>query len=113
MILMFLARASQIGNQLNLYNNMLHKITQIISVQPFQVVCKFNTNEIRKIDLMEWVREFKAGNNGWTSKLADPAYFNTVKLDSYGTLSWDNQVDFDPDVLYQMSLPLNEKQPAT
>ena len=36
-------------------------------------------------------------------KLLDAEYFKTVKLDSYGTLSWDNEVDFCPDVLYEMS----------
>jgi hypothetical protein len=37
------------------------------------------------------------------SKLSDPNYFKTVKLDSYGTLTWDNGVDFDPDNLYRLS----------
>lgn len=85
---------------------MLHFIKQIKSVNDdFSVVCLFNTNEVRLIDLSEWVEKFRRANDGWASKISDINYFKKVGLDSYGTLKWDNQLDFDPDVLYEMSIP--------
>jgi hypothetical protein len=85
---------------------MMHHITKINKVgDDFSLICEFNNKEIRLIDLSEWVNTFRKANDGWASKLADINYFKTVKLDSYGTLVWDNQVDFCPDVLYEMSSP--------
>jgi len=86
---------------------MLHKITKLISVKLFQIECEFDKKEKRKIDLSEWVAEYGKENNGWTSLLADPDYFVKAKLATYGTLCWDNEVDFCPDVLYSKSEPLS------
>jgi len=86
---------------------MLHFIKKINKVNDdFSVVCEFNTNEIRQINLSQWVERFRKANDGWASRISDIDYFKTVKLDSYGTLSWDNQLDFCPDVLYEMSSPV-------
>ena len=86
---------------------MLHLITKIKQVNDnYSLVCEFNTHENRLIDLSEWVEQFRKADDGWASKLSDINYFKSVKLDSYGTLSWENQVDFCPDVLYDMSKPL-------
>ena len=84
---------------------MLHKITKILSAEPYKVICVFNTGEIREIDLAQWVKEFKMLDNNWTSRLADPHFFETVKVAEYGTLVWDNDIDLDPEVLYSMSSP--------
>jgi hypothetical protein len=86
---------------------MLHFIKQILKVNDdFSVICLFNNNEKRLIDLSEWVAEFKQANDGWASRIANIDYFKTVTLDSYGTLMWDNELDFCPDVLYEMSMPV-------
>ena len=83
---------------------MLHFIKQITKVNDdFSLVCLFNNDEMRLIDLSSWVADFKKANDGWASNLSDINYFKTVQLDSYGTLKWDNQLDFCPDVLYSMS----------
>ena len=85
---------------------MLHFIKQIKSVNDdFSVVCLFNTDEMRRIELADWVEEFRIADDGWASRIIDINYFKKVGLDSYGTLQWDNQLDFDPDVLYEMSKP--------
>ncbi len=81
---------------------MLHFITNIIEVKPYSVVCKFNTDETRLIDLKPLLETHNSPESIY-KKLLDADYFKTVKLDSYGTLSWDNEVDFCPDVLYEMS----------
>jgi hypothetical protein len=86
---------------------MLHFIKEIKKVNDdFSIVCLFNNNEIRTINLSSWVEEFRIANDGWASRIADINYFKTVELDSYGTLKWDNELDFCPDVLYEMSMPV-------
>lgn len=83
---------------------MLHYIKEILKVNDdFSLVCLFNTQEIRLIDLSDWVHQFQSANDGWASRIADLDYFKQVQLDSYGTLHWDNELDFCPDVLYSMS----------
>ncbi len=82
---------------------MLHYIQKIIDVEDFNVTCLFNTGEVRTVDLTPVVEKYRAINDGLVSQLAEPTYFKTVQLDSYGTLLWDNGVDFDPDNLYAMS----------
>jgi len=83
---------------------MRHFIKQILQVNDnFSVVCLFNNNETRVIDLSEWVAQFKQANDGWASRIADINYFKTMQLDTYGTLKWDNELDFCPDVLFKMS----------
>ena len=83
---------------------MLHYIQQIKSINDdFSLICLFNTNELRRIDLSGWVADFKNVNDGWASRISDINYFRQVQLDSYGTLKWENELDFCPDVLYAMS----------
>jgi hypothetical protein len=85
---------------------MIHFIKEIISVEPFKVVCLYNTGERREIDLKEMLESY-AATSAFFKPLLNPEYFKTVKLDSYGTLSWDNEIDFCPDVLYQNSKPIS------
>ncbi|MFN8346668.1 MAG: DUF2442 domain-containing protein [Spirosomataceae bacterium] len=85
---------------------MLHYIQKILEVQDYTVLCLFNTGEVRRVDLSETVKKYFRINDGLVSQLNDKNYFKTVKLDSYGTLLWENGVDFDPDNLYKMSLPV-------
>lgn len=82
---------------------MLHYIKNIIQVRDYAVTCEFNNGEIRSVNLKEIIEKYRKINDGLISKLSDQNYFKTVKLDSYGTLTWDNGVDFDPDNLYRMS----------
>lgn len=82
---------------------MLHYIKNIISVKEYSVVCLFNTAEVKKIDLRPIIEKYQKINDGFISQLTDIAYFKSVDLDSYGTLCWENGVDFDPDNLYEIS----------
>lgn len=86
---------------------MIHYIIKIIEIENYNVVCKFNTGGIRKIELQNKIERLAAKSPELFNKLLDKNYFKNVKLDSYGTLCWDNEVDFCPDVLYQMSRPVN------
>ncbi|MCE7063431.1 DUF2442 domain-containing protein [Dyadobacter sp. CY343] len=82
---------------------MLYYIQKIVSVKDYTVSCLFNTGELRVVHLEKVIEKYRKINDGLISQLADPDYFKSVKLDSYGTLTWENGVDFDPDNLYKMS----------
>lgn len=82
---------------------MLYYIKKIESIEDYTISCLFNTGEVRVVNLKAIIEKYKKVNDGLISRLSDPNYFRSVKLDSYGTLSWDNGVDFDPDNLYRMS----------
>ncbi len=82
---------------------MIHYIEEILKVNHYSIICKFNTNEIRSIDLENLVKKYKLKPDSFLSKLNNEDYFKSVTLDSYGTLNWNNEIDFCPDVLYQMS----------
>lgn len=82
---------------------MLHYIQKIVSIEDYTVKCLFNTGELRTVSLKNIIEKYLALNDGLISQLADPVYFRSVKLDTYGTLTWDNGVDFDPDNLYHVS----------
>jgi hypothetical protein len=77
-------------------------ITKILRVEPYTVTCLFDNGEIRDIDFTEQIKQYKE-NNLWLSVLSDKEVFNKVILDSYGTLSWNNEIEFCPDMLYKQS----------
>jgi hypothetical protein len=82
---------------------MIHLITEILSSGQLAVVCRFNTGEERLVDIRKVLGD--AIHTPFFSKLLNPDFFNSVKLDSYGTLSWNDEIDFCPDVLYANSQP--------
>ncbi|WP_372949206.1 DUF2442 domain-containing protein [Mariniphaga sp.] len=64
----------------------------------YTLLLVFNNGETRKLDMkpyleLELYRELK-----------NKKIFNTVKK-SFDTIQWDNEADFDPDILYEKSTP--------
>jgi hypothetical protein len=86
---------------------MIHFITEIIGVEKQTIICKFNNGELRRINLESTVKKFSVHSNSFLNKLSDEINFKNVKLDSYGTLSWNHEIDFCQDVLYSMSTSIN------
>ncbi len=99
----------------------LPRITNIIEVRPdFSVVCNWNTGEIRIIPFKEKLSEWAQHPNDVCNQLSDFNRFKQVKTDGY-TLLWENgmkikypdgheepcPLDFCPDVLYDLSKPIN------
>jgi len=93
---------------------MLPRVQKILAVEPYKVVCLWNTGEVREVDFEPYFVETKPHSP--INKLADRQVFNNVKTDGR-TLYWDNlltmidydgshhpaPLDFDPDVMYQRS----------
>jgi len=92
------------GTRLNPCVNMLHYITEIVSVEPYEVVCRFNGGELRRVDMRPLLEKYADVKTGPLAELRKPEAFRRVTLDSYGTLSWEGEVDFCPDVLWGMSV---------
>jgi hypothetical protein len=83
---------------------MLHSIKEIINIEPFKITLKFNTDEVRQIDLTEKLNEWGHNPNSKFAELKDPSVFNKVKLDQeLETIVWDNGIDLCPDILYKLS----------
>jgi Protein of unknown function (DUF2442) len=83
---------------------MIHYIKNIEQINDdFSVDVLFNTEEIKNIELEEYIAQFAKNSPELFGPLLDKDFFNQVKLDSYGTLTWPNEVEFCPDVLYNMA----------
>jgi len=88
---------------------MIHLIEEIVEVKPFKLTLKFNTGEIRTVDLEKRLKEWSRSPDSKFKALLNPAFFKTVKLHrELETIYWDNGIDFCPDVLYGMSVPASE-----
>jgi hypothetical protein len=82
---------------------MLQTIKTIQCIDGLNITCSFNNNEIGKIDFKKWLLSKNTPENSILFELSNTTYFQLVSLDSYGTLSWPNGVDFCPGVLYSIS----------
>ncbi|MBI4648117.1 MAG: DUF2442 domain-containing protein [Bacteroidia bacterium] len=97
---------------------MLPRIKKIISVEPYQILCLWNTGEIRSIDLFAQLKAYTNKHKSPYFALLDKNTFKQVKYDAVSqTIYWDNLIsmidandntipaafDFCPDVLYEIS----------
>ena len=87
----------------------MHYINSIVSIEPNFITVMFDGKEARRINFTSIITDFPALN--------DAAVFNSVTLDDYPTLKWDDlarikeldgsivpgPLDFSPDVLYSLS----------
>ena len=92
---------------------MTRLIAKLLAVEPFKLTVKFNTGEIRQIDLEAKLNEWGVDPKSKFAQLKDPAYFRTVKLDpDFNSVMWENGIDLCPDVLYNMSSEVNRQNVA-
>ena len=71
----------------------------IKNVQPtpnYQLILTFENGEKRQFDMNPYL------GIGIFRELKDIAIFNSVKV-SFDTIEWDNEVDLDPELLYNNS----------
>lgn len=92
---------------------MIHLITELISAEPYKLTLKFNTGEIRQVDLEAKLNEWASNPKSIFAELKDPEYFKKVKLDpDFNSVVWENGIDLCPDVLYNMSSEVNRQNVA-
>ena len=103
---------------------MLHRIQRIVNVTPYTIMCEWCNGEIRAILMEDKMKEWADESGSVYKNLLDKNIFMEVQLDAESkTLFWDGLVnmrdaagklfnatlDIDPEVLYEMSVPVHEK----
>lgn len=87
---------------------MMHLIKEIKGVNNFELILLFNNNEIRKVNLEPKLKEWTSSSHSKFGQLLNSSIFNTVRLDKeMETIVWENGIDLCPNVLYDISEPLN------
>jgi len=66
----------------------------------YLLLLTFENGEKRQFDMKPYL------NIGIFHELNDLKLFKTVKT-SFDTIEWDNEADFDPEVLYQKSIKID------
>jgi hypothetical protein len=102
---------------------MMHFVEEIVDVRPFRLTVRFSTGELRCVDLEVWLRGKVNSSESALGRLLDPVLFCQVRLDRDArTVCWDGlarqvqaghtetpaPLDFCPDVLYALSVPVAE-----
>ncbi len=78
----------------------------IIDVKPlenYQIWVLFADNFDATFDLRPFI------TSGISTKLLDIDYFNQVKIDEFGGITWDNGFDFCPNYLRELSKIQSDK----
>ena len=92
---------------------MIHLIREIVDMEPFKIILRFNTGEIRQVNLADKLNEWATSPQSKFTELKNYEVFKQVKLDKeFQTLVWDNGLDLCPDVLYELSTEKSNKNVA-
>ena len=85
----------------------MYAVKQIIKVEPYQLILKFNNGETRMVDLGQKLMQWSQTKNSIYRQLLNPTYFMSVKMmTDWDTVCWDNGIDFCPDTLYSWGYTL-------
>ena len=72
-------------------------IKTVKPIKNYSLLLTFDNGEIRQFDMKPYL------NNGIFQELKDVEMFNSVRV-SFDTIEWDNEADFDPEILYSDSV---------
>jgi len=72
-------------------------IKTVKPIKNYNLLLTFDNGEIRQFDMKPYL------NNGIFQELKDVEMFNSVRV-SFDTIEWDNEADFDPEILYSDSV---------
>lgn len=75
-------------------------VKEVIPKEDYQLLLIFENGEKRQFDMKPYL------NIGAFRELKNIDLFNTVKK-SFDTIRWDNDADFDPEVLYNEGQIIN------
>jgi hypothetical protein len=71
-------------------------IKEVKPIDDYLLLLTFENGEIRKFDMKPYLE------TGIFRELKDASLFNTVRT-SFDSIAWDNEADFDPEILYSNS----------
>lgn len=80
-------------------------VKKVKPVDDYQLILTFSNRETRLFDMKPYL------SKGIFRELRNAELFKTVHI-SFDTVEWDNEADFDPEVLYFLSKKINEKEYA-
>lgn len=92
---------------------------EIVEVNSFSIVCKFNNGEVRKLEVDKIFADKL--NDTYIQKILTKAVFDSVKIGDFGQLYWENvaqmkdldgsmiscEYDMSPEFVYYDSNPVN------
>ena len=82
---------------------MYNGITAVVPQDDFILFLTFENGEQRYLDMKPYL------HRGVFKALADKEMFNTAHL-SFDTVAWKNEVDLAPEILYEKSTPVFNRQ---
>jgi len=78
----------------------IHEIRSVRPVNTFHLVLEFDQGDYRLVDIRPFIK------GPVFEPLMDESFFKKVKVDQDAcTITWPGDIDLDPNVLYQNSLP--------
>ena len=89
----------------------MHFVKKILNIEPFKLTIQFTDGEIKIVDLKERITAKTTAPSSKYRELLDFDYFKQVKVnEEWETIYWDNGLDFCPDVLYKIGIPLYKEE---
>lgn len=76
-------------------------IKTVKPINNYNLILTFDNGEKRQFDMKPYL------NKGIFQELKDISKFNSVRV-SFDTIEWDNEADFDPEILYKNSVAVVE-----
>lgn len=81
---------------------MYFSVIEVKPIEGFKLLLTFENKEKRVFDMSPYLKI------GKFSELKKISLFNTVKV-KFDSIEWSNNLDLDPEMLYQNSFKLNKK----
>jgi hypothetical protein len=75
-------------------------IVNVMPEEDFRLIRFFDNEEVRRFDMRPYL------DTGSFVQLKDKRIFENVRV-RFDTIEWSYRLDFDPEVLYKNSMPLN------
>ena len=85
-------------------------VKRVLKTEPYKLTIEFKNGEIRVVDLENKIRSKSTTLDSKYRTLLDFDYFKTVKVqEEWETIYWENGLDFCPDVLYELGIPVQQQ----
>ena len=86
---------------------MLHHIKKIVDIDRLNLSLEFDSGQIRAVNFEPIFKKWSSTPESKFRELLDFSNFRRVHVHpEWETIYWDNGVDLDPNVLYDMSTPV-------
>jgi len=77
---------------------MYQSVLSVEATDNYEIILEFSNKEKKIFDMKPFL------DNGIFKELQELSVFKTAKV-KFDTVEWDNETDFDPEVLYNNSIP--------